>query len=95
MAKGVGCRIFKGKKLLGVRWISHSERKSDQAVATAVQHEEWSVAKPYSAVPGPRPLPLLGNTWRLLPVVGQYKVSDLGKVSKLLYDRYGKVSEFI
>lgn len=28
------------------------------------------IPKPYSEVPGPRPIPVLGNTWRLLPVIG-------------------------
>ena len=34
--------------------------------------EEFSNAKPYSEVPGPKPIPILGNTWRLLPVIGEY-----------------------
>ncbi|XP_054265135.1 probable cytochrome P450 301a1, mitochondrial [Macrosteles quadrilineatus] len=53
--------------------------------------EELALARPYSEVPGPRPLPLLGNTWRLLPVVGQYQVSDLARVSRLLYEQYGQI----
>jgi cytochrome P450 family 49 subfamily A len=27
--------------------------------------------KPYSAVPGPRELPLIGNAWRFLPYIGK------------------------
>ena len=76
------------------RWISHTERKSDQFM-TLNCDVDWTIAKPYSAVPGPKPLPLIGNTWRLLPYIGQYQVSDLGKVSKILYDTYGKVSFII
>jgi hypothetical protein len=29
--------------------------------------------RPYSELPGPKPLPLLGNMWRLFPVIGKYK----------------------
>ena len=27
--------------------------------------------KPYSAVPGPRELPFVGNAWRFLPFIGE------------------------
>lgn len=50
-----------------------------------------SLAKPYSEVPGPKPFPLLGNTWRLLPIIGQYDVSDVGKLSQIFYEEYGKI----
>lgn len=48
-------------------------------------------AKPYEDIPGPRPIPLLGNTWRLLPVIGQYQISDTAKVSQMFYDEYGRI----
>ncbi|CAG9762905.1 unnamed protein product [Ceutorhynchus assimilis] len=47
--------------------------------------------KPYSDIPGPKPLPILGNTWRLLPLIGQYDVSDVAKLSSLFYQQYGKI----
>lgn len=55
------------------------------------QTENLDRAKPYSEVPGPRPIPVLGNTWRLLPIVGQYDVSDVAKLSSLFYKEYGKI----
>lgn len=48
-------------------------------------------ARSYSEVPGPKPLPVLGNTWRLLPVIGQYDISDVAKISGLLYQDYGSI----
>ncbi|KAF5274300.1 hypothetical protein FQR65_LT04418 [Abscondita terminalis] len=48
-------------------------------------------AKPYSKVPGPKPVPILGNTWRLLPIIGQYDVCDVAKISHLLYTDYGNI----
>lgn len=28
--------------------------------------------KPYSEIPGPRELPLIGNSWRFAPIIGEY-----------------------
>ncbi|XP_074037567.1 probable cytochrome P450 301a1, mitochondrial isoform X2 [Leptinotarsa decemlineata] len=47
--------------------------------------------KPYNSIPGPKPIPILGNTWRVMPIVGQYDVSDMARVSLLLYQEYGKI----
>lgn len=75
----------------------HPVRNRSQAAAAHPElicphlNEEFAAAKPYSAIPGPKPLPLLGNTWRLLPIIGQYDVSDVAKLSKLFYNEYGKI----
>ncbi|KAL6426027.1 hypothetical protein ACFW04_008960 [Cataglyphis niger] len=50
-----------------------------------------SHVKPYDEVPGPRPIPILGNAWRLLPLIGQYQISDVAKISQMFYDEYGKI----
>lgn len=38
-------------------------------------HEEEErvedVTKPYSAIPGPKELPLVGNAWRFAPIIGK------------------------
>lgn len=41
-------------------------------VEPKVEDSKWSTAKPYSAIPGPKPLPLLGNTWRFVPIIGKH-----------------------
>ena len=33
--------------------------------------------KPYDEVPGPKPLPLLGNTWRMLPLIGMSLATNI------------------
>ncbi|XP_058463856.1 probable cytochrome P450 301a1, mitochondrial [Malaya genurostris] len=48
-------------------------------------------ARPYSEVPGPKPLPILGNTWRVFPIIGQYKISDVAMISFLLYEHFGRI----
>jgi len=36
---------------------------------------EWDKARPYEDIPGPKPLPLIGNGWRFLPYIGQLPTS--------------------
>ncbi|ALC42378.1 Cyp301a1, partial [Drosophila busckii] len=67
-------------------------------VATATSHfhgsAEWQNALPYQHIPGPKPMPILGNTWRLMPIIGQYTISDVAKISSLLHERYGRIVRF-
>jgi len=42
-------------------------RSGDVMISDAMQ------IKPYKDIPGPRPLPLLGNTWRFIPFIGKTK----------------------
>ena len=43
--------------------------KSTAAVAQA-RPEEWDYAKPFEEIPGPKPLPIIGNIWRFIPYIG-------------------------
>jgi hypothetical protein len=47
---------------------------SASSVAT-LKDEVQECARPYSEVPGPKPLPVVGNTWRFLPFIGKVKVA--------------------
>ncbi|KAL2715969.1 hypothetical protein V1478_013645, partial [Vespula squamosa] len=47
--------------------------------------------KSYNEIPGPKPIPILGNTWRMLPLIGKYEISDTAKISRLFYEEYGKI----
>lgn len=64
--------------------------KSSEASALCIENKIVQ-PKPYSEIPGPKPIPLLGNTWRLLPFIGQYDISDVAKLSQLFYKEYGKI----
>ncbi|XP_044012973.1 probable cytochrome P450 301a1, mitochondrial [Aphidius gifuensis] len=48
--------------------------------------------KSYDEVPGPKPIPILGNTWRLFPVIGQYEVGDVAKISQIFHEEYGEIT---
>ncbi|XP_023310954.1 cytochrome P450 CYP12A2-like isoform X2 [Anoplophora glabripennis] len=37
-----------------------------------VKPPEWDKALPYESIPGPKPLPLIGNIFRFLPFIGEY-----------------------
>lgn len=39
------------------------------AVTQAIP-EEWDYAKPFEDIPGPKPLPVIGNAWRFIPYIG-------------------------
>jgi hypothetical protein len=54
------------------RASSHHQDLTVDGQACPLQHDadELATARPYSEVPGPTPLPLIGNTWRLLPIIG-------------------------
>lgn len=44
----------------------------DISEADLQDHSEVSYARPYSEVPGPQGLPFIGNSWRFLPIIGNY-----------------------
>lgn len=44
--------------------ILSSNSSSATAIDTAPSSFTYETVRPYSEVPGPKPLPILGNTWR-------------------------------
>lgn len=48
-----------------------------KSVIENTRPENWSSALPFEKIPGPKPIPLLGNTWRFLPLIGKYHGLDL------------------
>uniref|UniRef100_A0A1A9WNV8 Cytochrome P450 n=1 Tax=Glossina brevipalpis TaxID=37001 RepID=A0A1A9WNV8_9MUSC len=55
---------------------------------------EWKEAIPYKEIPGPKPIPILGNTWRMMPIIGQYTIGDVAKISFQLHQQYGRIVRF-
>nr|UZE89823.1 cytochrome P450 CYP301A1 [Chrysoperla zastrowi sillemi] len=77
--------IFDCSKLLR----THQQYRLKSYVAQT--SEIPATVKPYKDIPGPRPIPLLGNTWRLLPIIGQYQIADFANVCDILHKEYGKI----
>jgi hypothetical protein len=46
------------------------KRCNSTAAVTQVRPEEWDCAKPFEDIPGPKPLPIIGNMWRFVPYIG-------------------------
>lgn len=90
----IGLKVKEQLNNSSVRWRSSSTALEDDAILrppSSTLEAKLIGAKPYSEVPGPKPLPILGNTWRLLPVIGQYQISDIAKISFLLHEMYGRI----
>lgn len=56
--------------------------------ATQFLRSEWDSARPYEDIPGPKPLPLLGNIWRFVPYIGDLP-SELPEQFVYLHKKFG------
>ncbi|XP_063537986.1 probable cytochrome P450 49a1 [Cydia strobilella] len=69
----------------------HRARSTHAALDTSVfETVTPSSIRPWEEVPGPKPLPLVGNTWRFAPYIGNYSVEQVDKVCLTLREQYGK-----
>ncbi|CAB3362649.1 Hypothetical predicted protein [Cloeon dipterum] len=59
-------------------------------VSKAIQGPD-SPLKLYDEIPGPKSLPLIGNAWRFLPLIGTFDMSNFFKWSHSLLNEYGKI----
>ncbi|XP_028047301.1 probable cytochrome P450 49a1 [Monomorium pharaonis] len=70
------------------------DTKSDRALDTLVANvgeQDLLRHRPYSEIPGPKPIPLLGNNWRFLPFIGDFDIQSIDKLSKRLHSQYGDI----
>ncbi|EFA02807.1 cytochrome P450 301B1 [Tribolium castaneum] len=82
------------KLLRAAKRVISSSSQQQLGVISAIEEnhcKEWADAVPYEEVPGPKPLPFLGNTWRFIPFIGDFQIEHIDKVSKKLYEKYGKI----
>ncbi|RZF38821.1 hypothetical protein LSTR_LSTR000524 [Laodelphax striatellus] len=65
--------------------VSQVLRDPDEVISSSVG------VKPYAQVPGPKPIPILGNSWRFLPFVGTYEIERLDTVLWRLHREFGDI----
>ncbi|XP_065349179.1 probable cytochrome P450 301a1, mitochondrial isoform X2 [Cloeon dipterum] len=61
--------------------------------ATALK-QDVQPARPYEDIPGPKPIPLLGNKFRFMPGFRKYNFNDMFEVGKQFYEEFGPISKF-
>lgn len=72
--KTIGC-ISNFAKPLFVRNICTGKLAKTVETLTTIHDErqqDLSHIRPYNEMPGPKSIPLLGNTWRFLPFIGNF-----------------------
>ena len=62
-----------------------------ETLTTEIEEQDWSRCRPYTEIPGPKPIPFLGNTWRFIPYIGNFEIQAVDQVSKRLYKEYGDI----
>ncbi|XP_069672594.1 probable cytochrome P450 301a1, mitochondrial [Periplaneta americana] len=66
-------------------------KRSATAATSAAEQEDWNNAKPYEEIPGPKPLPLVGNIWRFLPIIGEYSKMEFEEQWKHFHKTFGNI----
>ncbi|XP_076646794.1 putative cytochrome P450 301a1, mitochondrial [Halictus rubicundus] len=62
-----------------------------ETLTTEIGEQDLSRCRPYTEIPGPKPIPFLGNTWRFIPYIGDFQIQAVDKVSRRLYEEYGEI----
>lgn len=78
--------------ILNARAIERSSRSTiSRPLLRYLTKNSTKKPLPFESIPGPVPLPLVGNIWRYLPLIGQYKPSDLYQNGQYNREHYGKI----
>lgn len=51
--------------------IQNLQQHANSSIVITNQNFESDYGIPYEFIPGPKPLPLVGNSWRFLPYIGE------------------------
>lgn len=67
----------------------YKQQGSKQAQDTGLP-ADWDSALPYEKLPGPKPWPIIGNTWRF--IFGEFKSLDFAIINSNMHKKYGKIA---
>jgi len=75
------------------------KRCNSTAAVVKARPEEWSYAKPFEDIKGPKPLPIIGNMWRFIPYIGNVfccylQVNTMITYNKTFYPSVRRFSHF-
>lgn len=77
--------------LRGISAVAVTTRNSTTE-ATQLLQGEWDNARPYKDIPGPKPLPFIGNFWRFLPYIGDLP-SELPELYEYVHKKFGTIAK--
>ncbi|KAF8767671.1 Cytochrome P450 302a1 like protein [Argiope bruennichi] len=60
-------------------------------IDTGGNEVQTDVVKSFEEMPGPKPLPFIGNLWRYFPVVGSYSFERLHRTYQKFYEEFGPI----
>ncbi|KAG5868300.1 hypothetical protein JTB14_017578 [Gonioctena quinquepunctata] len=91
----------RGLSLSSTKRVAESERtilsKRDDYYKTLGEQRDdtrpadWDSARPYQEIPGPKPLPVVGNVWRFMPFIGELHNIPIQEMLTLFKEKYGNV----
>ncbi|XP_071452596.1 probable cytochrome P450 301a1, mitochondrial [Hetaerina americana] len=61
------------------------------STAGVTETGDHSAARPFDEMPGPKPLPIIGNAGRFLPFIGEFGGMQTDEMSHYLYKEYGPI----
>lgn len=62
------------KNCLFVKKVNYSSTTIDNLTTTTAAEEDYNLVRSYREIPGPKPIPFLGNTWRFIPYIGNKNI---------------------
>ncbi|XP_071452498.1 probable cytochrome P450 301a1, mitochondrial [Hetaerina americana] len=92
-----GKALFAQKLLKGVTLGCRSLQTgcpSPSTTGVAAATVDHATIKPFEEIPGPKALPLIGNTLCFFPGIGEYSGLELDDLSRKMNEKFGPISRF-